>query len=88
MTRKQTKLDNAYRSRRFLDSVDARPLRILSEYLQPFARFEDQDVSDTIVFMGSARCLPGDDARAALRQARAEGGDVAAAKRMMALSRY
>ncbi len=88
MTRKPTKLDKAYQSRRFLDSVDARPLRILSEYLHPFARFEDQNVSDTIVFMGSARCLPGDDARAALVQARAEGGDVAAAERMMALSRY
>ena len=55
MTRKPTKLDKAYESRRFLDSVDARPLRILSEYLHPFARFEEQNVSDTIVFMGSAR---------------------------------
>ncbi len=88
MTRKPTSLDEAYLNQRFLDSVDARPLRILSEYLYPFARFEDQDVSDTIVFMSSARCLSGDDARAALDKARAEGDDVAAAERMVALSRY
>ena len=88
MTRKRANLDKAYRNPRFLDSADARPLRILSEYLHPFARFEDQDVSDTIVFMGSARCLSGDDARAALVEARAKGGDVAAAERMVALSRY
>jgi uncharacterized protein (TIGR00730 family) len=39
----------------FLDSDDARPLRILSEYLRPLYRFRQQRVHDTVVFFGSAR---------------------------------
>lgn len=57
----------AYRNVPFLNSRDARPLRILSEYLEPDARFEDLEVSDTIVFFGSARIPPRDDAAARLR---------------------
>ena len=45
----------AYRNAAFLDSDDARPLRILSEYLQPLHEFQRQHVHDTIVFFGSAR---------------------------------
>jgi len=45
----------AYRNREFLDSDQARPLRILAEYLQPMEVFEQERVSDTIVFFGSAR---------------------------------
>jgi len=45
----------AYRDAEFLDSDDARPLRILSEYLQPLRAFREQRVHDTIVFFGSAR---------------------------------
>jgi uncharacterized protein (TIGR00730 family) len=45
----------AYRDPSFVDSDDARPLRILAEYLGPLARFRDQHVQDTIVFFGSAR---------------------------------
>ncbi len=45
----------AYRNARFLDSDDARPVRILSEYLDPLAAFREQRVHDTIVFFGSAR---------------------------------
>ena len=50
----------AYANLRFLNSSDARPLRILSEYLEPDSRFEHYDIADTIVFMGSsrARSLP------------------------------
>ncbi|MEP6657389.1 MAG: lysine decarboxylase, partial [Betaproteobacteria bacterium] len=39
----------------FLDSEDARPLRILAEYLEPLAAFRREQVCDTIVFFGSAR---------------------------------
>jgi uncharacterized protein (TIGR00730 family) len=39
----------------FIASDDARPVRILAEYLRPAAAFRDQDVHDTIVFFGSAR---------------------------------
>ena len=45
----------AYRDEAFLDSDDARPLRILSEYLAPLRAFREQNVQDTIVFFGSAR---------------------------------
>jgi hypothetical protein len=45
----------AYRDEAFLDSDDARPLRILAEYLQPLHAFERELVHDTVVFFGSAR---------------------------------
>jgi uncharacterized protein (TIGR00730 family) len=45
----------AYRNLEFLESEDGRPLRILSEYLQPLSVFRRQQVHDTIVFLGSAR---------------------------------
>jgi uncharacterized protein (TIGR00730 family) len=45
----------AYRDEQFLDSDDARPLRILSEYLAPLRAFREQNIQDTVVFFGSAR---------------------------------
>ena len=45
----------AYKNERFLDSDDARPLRILAEYLEPMHAFHRERVRDTIVFFGSAR---------------------------------
>jgi len=45
----------AYRNERFLESDDARPLRILAEYLEPMQAFRREHVCDTIVFFGSAR---------------------------------
>jgi uncharacterized protein (TIGR00730 family) len=45
----------AYKNEQFLDSDDARPLRILAEYLQPMHAFRRERVCDTIVFFGSAR---------------------------------
>ena len=45
----------AYKNEPFLDSPDARPLRILSEYLEPLSHFRDEQIQDTIVFFGSAR---------------------------------
>jgi len=48
-------LVKAYRNQTFLDSRDARALRILAEYLEPKSRFERNRIEDTIVFMGSAR---------------------------------
>jgi uncharacterized protein (TIGR00730 family) len=44
-----------YRDPAFMDGEDARPLRILAEYLEPLARFRDARIQDTIVFFGSAR---------------------------------
>ena len=45
----------AYKNPRFLNSKDARPIRILSEFLEPLSRFHYFGVKDIIVFFGSAR---------------------------------
>src|ERR1700741_5425049 len=45
----------AYRNEEFLDHPDARPLRILSEYLEPLNHFKNHKIRDTVVFFGSAR---------------------------------
>jgi len=45
----------AYLDERFLNSSDARPLRILSEYLKPLYHLRREQIHDTIVFFGSAR---------------------------------
>jgi uncharacterized protein (TIGR00730 family) len=45
----------AYRNEEFLKHADARPLRILSEYLEPLTHFRNQKIRDTVVFFGSAR---------------------------------
>lgn len=49
------KAPKAYSDTDFLNSPQARTLRILSEYIGPQARFNKEDVKDTIVFYGSAR---------------------------------
>jgi uncharacterized protein (TIGR00730 family) len=48
----------AYKNEKFLDSDDARTLRILAEYLEPQQRFEKEKVPGTVVFFGSARLQP------------------------------
>lgn len=48
----------AYEHRAFLESDEARPLRILAEYLEPLHRFRHAGIHDTIVFFGSARLQP------------------------------
>lgn len=54
----------AYENLEFLNSVDARTLRILAEYMEPLQRFQKEKVKDTIVFFGSARLKPEDEAAA------------------------
>ncbi len=49
----------AYEHRAFIESDEARPLRILAEYLEPLHRFQHAGIHDTIVFFGSARLAPG-----------------------------
>jgi uncharacterized protein (TIGR00730 family) len=50
-----TRRPMAYKNEAFLDGADARPLRILSEYLEPLSHFRREKIRDTIVFFGSAR---------------------------------
>ena len=45
----------AYENEKFLNSADGRLIRIVSEYLEPLARFRREQIQDTVVFFGSAR---------------------------------
>jgi uncharacterized protein (TIGR00730 family) len=45
----------AYHDEEFLESTDARPIRVLAEYLEPARRFRHENIQDTVVFFGSAR---------------------------------
>jgi uncharacterized protein (TIGR00730 family) len=63
----------AYLSPEFLESAEGRPLRILSEYLEPLRRFKDQKIQDTVVFFGSARVDSRERAERALATLRARG---------------
>lgn len=49
----------AYKNEAFLMSEEARPVRILCEYLEPARRFEQLGVRNTVIFFGSARLKPG-----------------------------
>ena len=82
--------DKAYKNLEFLSSREARTLRILSEYLEPQARFARYGIRDTVVFFGSARTLPPEEAGEALARAQISGAPsaIAAAERAVRLSRY
>src|SRR5258705_5124430 len=68
----------AYLDPDFLESDEARPIRILAEYLEPLRRFKEQKIQDTVVFFGSARVDSQARAEQALRTLRARGiGDAA-----------
>ena len=64
----------AYQNEPFLNSPDGRILRILSEYVEPLARFRREQIQDTVVFFGSARFHDRDQAEKSLAGLRA--GDV------------
>ncbi len=72
MARKANKAVKAYRDLEFLTSPDARPLRILAEFLEPHSRFRRLRVRDTIVFFGSSRAESVKRTRAELRTFEAE----------------
>ena len=78
----------AYYSRQFLESPEARPLRIIAEYLEPKARFDEYQVSDTILIFGSARIVSGEESETRLEATKKDGGDVDAATKRLKMSRY
>ena len=87
----------AYEDRLFMESLGARPLRILAEYLDPLGRLRRAKVGDTIVMFGSARIQSRETAEARLRQIerRARGrknGEwrlkITAARSIVQMSRY
>jgi uncharacterized protein (TIGR00730 family) len=71
----------AYQDPEFLESEEARPIRILAEYLEPLRRFKAQDIQDTVVFFGSARIHSREHAEQALERLERRFGSRAAAER-------
>jgi uncharacterized protein (TIGR00730 family) len=64
----------AYLLPEFLESDEARPIRILAEYFEPLRRFKEQDIQDTVVFFGSARVRSMAFAEAALKRLKRRNG--------------
>ena len=48
----------AYKNPEFMNSTEARPIRILAEYIEPNNRFNESGIDSTVVFFGSARLKP------------------------------
>jgi uncharacterized protein (TIGR00730 family) len=65
----------AYLDPLFLDSEEARPIRIMAEYLEPLGRFKRENIQDTVVFFGSARIHSRDHAQQALERLQRRFGE-------------
>jgi len=57
----------AYKNLDFLTAPEGRTVRVLSEFMEPAARFGKRHIYNTIVFFGSARTLPPEEAKKNLR---------------------
>jgi uncharacterized protein (TIGR00730 family) len=94
--RNRTPQQPAYRDALFMESVAARPVRILTEYLDPLVRFRREEVGDTIVMFGSARIIGRDRALANVRRLQAAKGEKTPRRRLalrdaraaLSMSRY
>jgi hypothetical protein len=94
--RHQTPQQPAYRDALFMESVAARPVRILTEYLDPLVRLRREEVGDTIVMFGSARIVGRDRALAHLRRLKSFKGKQTPRRRLalrdaraaLSMSRY
>ena len=64
---KQLQLTKAYANEDFLNSGDARVIRILAEYLEVESRLKHFEIKDTVVFYGSARLSSRTDAEETLK---------------------
>jgi uncharacterized protein (TIGR00730 family) len=83
----------AYRNERFMESADARTLRLVAEYVEPQVRLRRAGVQNTVVFFGSARILPREAAQSRLaelekRSAAPSATQLKAARRAVEMSRY
>ena len=63
-------ISKAYRNEDFINSPDARTIRMLCEYYEPRRRFLDNKVFNTVVFFGSARIRSNEESHEQLRLAR------------------
>src|SRR6202046_2778713 len=87
----------AYEDPQFMESLGARPLRILAEYLDPLSRLRRANIGDTIVMFGSARIQSRDHALARLKQVQAAArgrrtpasrAKISSARALVEMSRY
>lgn len=86
----------AYTNLEFVHSPDARPLRILAEFMEPQHRFHRHNIKDTVVFFGSARIKTPQVAQEVLQTAQSQldpanpatAAAVARAEAGVKLSRY
>lgn len=94
--KKSTDIEKAYNSYEFLNSADARTIRMLAEYYEPKARLEKSNITDTVVFFGSARLLAEKDAKKNLKavmkaenaKKRANKKNIEAAESLVRMSKY
>src|ERR1700704_2012099 len=66
-------IDPPFRDPLFMESLPARPVRILTEYIDPLERLRREKVGDTIVMFGSALILSREQALVRLRKLRKGG---------------
>jgi len=66
--KRSREIDPPYRDAVFMESLPARPVRILTEYIDPLERLRREKVGDTIVMFGSARILSREQALARLQK--------------------
>lgn len=87
----------AYEDPKFMESLGARPLRILAEYLDPLKCLRQEKVGDTIVMFGSARIQSHDRAvmelgkvkrKAKGRRTREWRAKIRQARAIVGMSRY
>ena len=71
--RHKLEIEPPYRDPMFMESLPARPVRILTEYIDPLERLRREKVGDTIVMFGSARIRSREQALAHLQKLRKEG---------------
>jgi uncharacterized protein (TIGR00730 family) len=83
-------MEKAYKNLDFINSREARTIRMLAEYLEPQSRFRHYRVADTVVFFGSARAVDPEAAALELQAAQADGEEqrIRKARRGVGLSRY
>ena len=90
MSQSRYRAVKAYQNAEFLNSSDARAIRILAEYIEPETRLREMEVRDTIVVFGSARIPPRDVAEAELATAKLTGDEAAMkkAEKRLVISEY
>lgn len=94
---KKNPVEKSYKNLEFLSSADARTVRILAEYYEPQARLRQNNITDTVVFFGSARLNSKRDAQKELRLIKQAAKNkntsiykrkIADAERNLAMSQY